>query len=305
MNLENTTKFRLRTFAWCAGSFDATVRIWDCKSQSTKPIQILEESGDSVSSLDVLGHEIVTGSVDGTVRLYDLRMGKIYADVIGRKSSPPPLRKRASTSPCPRDQQTPPSLLFILLHIPNPPFTFKPPTTAYLPPSPLPPSTEAITSVQQTRDSHAVLVSTLDSTIRLMDKANGQRLQSYKGHMNNDYRIRSTLAFADSVVISGSEDGQIYAWDLLSGDVVERLHPWSGDDDAREGEGESGGKEKDKRKVASAVACSPAQRQWASAGVNGEFSLLFLFFFLLRGATSFFFLSFHLSSHSIRPSRGP
>lgn len=71
----------------CAGSFDATVRIWDCKSQSTKPIQVLEDSGDSVSSLDVLGHEIVTGSVDGKMRLYDLRMGMIYADVVGRKKS--------------------------------------------------------------------------------------------------------------------------------------------------------------------------------------------------------------------------
>lgn len=66
------------------GSFDATVRLWDCKSQSTKPIQVLEDSKDSVSSLHVLGHEIVTGSVDGKIRLYDLRTGMMYADTIGR-----------------------------------------------------------------------------------------------------------------------------------------------------------------------------------------------------------------------------
>ncbi len=66
-----------------AGSFDATVRLWDCKSQSTKPIQVLDESRDSVSSLHVVGHEIVTGSVDGRVRLYDIRMGQVYVDVIG------------------------------------------------------------------------------------------------------------------------------------------------------------------------------------------------------------------------------
>ncbi len=66
------------------GSFDATVRLWDCKSQSAKPIQVLEESKDSVSSLHVVGHEIVTGSVDGRLRLYDLRMGQVYVDVIGR-----------------------------------------------------------------------------------------------------------------------------------------------------------------------------------------------------------------------------
>ena len=67
------------------GSFDATVRIWDCKSQSTKPIQVLDEARDSVSSIQVAGHEIVVGSVDGRIRIYDLRMGMVYVDVIGRK----------------------------------------------------------------------------------------------------------------------------------------------------------------------------------------------------------------------------
>ena len=69
-----------------SGSYDATVRLWDCKSQSTKSIQVLEEARDSVSSLHVVGHEIVTGSVDGRMRVYDLRMGMILVDVIGRTS---------------------------------------------------------------------------------------------------------------------------------------------------------------------------------------------------------------------------
>ena len=67
-----------------SGSYDATVRLWDCKSQSSKPIQVLEEARDSVSSLHVVGHEIVTGSVDGKTRVYDLRMGIIYVNTIGR-----------------------------------------------------------------------------------------------------------------------------------------------------------------------------------------------------------------------------
>ena len=116
--------------------------------------------------------------------------------------------------------------------------------------------TDSITSVHQTRDGNAVLASTLDSTIRLMDKANGHLLQSFNGHINTNYRIRSTLAFADSTVISGSEDGRIYAWDVLSGDVLERLEA---DADAHGG------------KVASAVASSSAKREWASAGIDGEF----------------------------------
>lgn len=175
-----------------SGSFDATVRLWDCKSQSTKPIQVFEDSKDSVSSLHVLGHEIVTGSVDGKLRLYDLRMGMMYVDTVGH----------------------------------------------------------SITSVRQTSDGNAILVSTLDSTIRLMDKSNGQMLQNYKGHFNKEYRIRSCLGFGDTVVISGSEDGKIYIWDVLEGRVMDTLLAHNG-------------------KVPSAVTCNSVRKEWASAGADG------------------------------------
>ncbi|KAL8759128.1 MAG: hypothetical protein Q9184_003719 [Pyrenodesmia sp. 2 TL-2023] len=176
-----------------SGSFDATVRLWDCKSQSTKPIQVFEDSKDSVSSLHVLGYEIVTGSVDGKMRLYDLRMGMMYADTIGHP----------------------------------------------------------ITSVQQTSDGNAVLVSTLDSGIRLIDKSNGQMLQNYRGHSNENYRIRSCLGLGDTVVISGSEDGKVYVWNLLKGQVLGLLSAHGG-------------------KVASAVTSTSARKEFASAGVDGS-----------------------------------
>ncbi|KAI4163660.1 MAG: hypothetical protein LQ342_002694 [Letrouitia transgressa] len=175
-----------------SGSFDTSVRLWDCKSQSTKPIQTLEDSTDSVTSLVVSGHEVVTGSVDGRLRVYDLRKGVVSVDVID----------------------------------------------------------QPITSVQQTRDGSAVLVSSLDSTIRLMDKSNGQLLQSYKGHTNKDYRIRSCLGLNDGVVISGSEDGRIYVWDMEGGQILETLPAHNG-------------------KVASAVAYNSAKKEWASAGADG------------------------------------
>lgn len=63
------------------------MRIWDIKSGgsgSAKPIQILEEAKDAVTAV-VVGHEekeIVTGSVDGRVRTYDLRNGKCVTDVM-------------------------------------------------------------------------------------------------------------------------------------------------------------------------------------------------------------------------------
>lgn len=43
----------------------------------------LTEAKDSISSVSVVGHEILAGSVDGKVRTYDIRMGQVYIDVIG------------------------------------------------------------------------------------------------------------------------------------------------------------------------------------------------------------------------------
>jgi mitogen-activated protein kinase organizer 1 len=45
----------------------------------------LADAKDSISCLAVLDAEIFVGSVDGRVRLYDIRMGRLSVDVIGRK----------------------------------------------------------------------------------------------------------------------------------------------------------------------------------------------------------------------------
>ena len=66
-----------------SGSFDASVRIWDVKSGNVKPIMVLSEAGDSVSCVLAGDGEIWAGSVDGRVRKYDLRCGKVVTDVIG------------------------------------------------------------------------------------------------------------------------------------------------------------------------------------------------------------------------------
>lgn len=43
-----------------SGSYDKTVRIWDCKSRSFTPIQILEEAKDSVADVYIADEEIFT-----------------------------------------------------------------------------------------------------------------------------------------------------------------------------------------------------------------------------------------------------
>ena len=70
-----------------SGSYDATVRLWDCRSNSHEPIQILKDAKDSVTSVKVSDYGILTGSVDGFVRDYDIRMGIVRQDEIGRNES--------------------------------------------------------------------------------------------------------------------------------------------------------------------------------------------------------------------------
>ena len=45
----------------------------------------MQEAKDSVSSVQVTDHEILTGSLDGQIRRYDIRNGQMIADEMARK----------------------------------------------------------------------------------------------------------------------------------------------------------------------------------------------------------------------------
>lgn len=122
-----------------------------------------------------------------------------------------------------------------------------------------------ITSLTLTTDTAGLLLSTLDSHIRLFDKTTGACLQTYTGaHTNKDYRVRSCVGGpGDAWVLTGSEDGRVVAYDLMDARevaVLKGLHAG---------------------KVVSAVAFHPKGRQWVSAGVDGEWS--FALDLLVRG----------------------
>lgn len=68
-----------------SASFDATIRLWDLRSQQGKPIQVLQDAKDSVTCVVIGDREIIASSVDGHVRNYDLRAGELRADFFDRE----------------------------------------------------------------------------------------------------------------------------------------------------------------------------------------------------------------------------
>ncbi|KAG2412846.1 hypothetical protein HFD88_010403 [Aspergillus terreus] len=167
-----------------SGSADTTINLWDARSNAHKPLQTLSEATDTVSALHVHmpTYSIASGSYDGRVRIYDLRMGRTTVDVLAHP----------------------------------------------------------VTSVRCSADGNALLASTLDSRIRMLDRADGKLLKAFgtdesaagagspRRYRNSELRVRSVFAQGDAVVLSGSEadkesghgDAAVFAWDVLSGEVV-------------------------------------------------------------------------------------
>nr|XP_054770625.1 WD repeat domain-containing protein 83-like [Lytechinus pictus] len=80
-----------------------------------------------------------------------------------------------------------------------------------------------VTCVCFTKDGQCMLVSSQDSTLRLLDKDNGELLGEYQGHINKDYRIECCMNETDTHVVSGSEDGRICFWDLVEGSMTSTI----------------------------------------------------------------------------------
>lgn len=162
----NCVEFAAKGDCLVSGGYDRSVRVWDCRSKSWDPIQTMDLFGDAVTSVCVREHAIIAGSVDGTVRTFDVRRGEMVTE-----------------------------------HLHQP-----------------------VCSVALSHDGNCVLASRLDSRLLLLERASGDVLNEYTGHTNTQYKIQGALTNTDAHVLSGSEDGQVYFWDLVeSGAPVHAL----------------------------------------------------------------------------------
>lgn len=82
---------------------------------------------------------------------------------------------------------------------------------------------EPVVAITYTKDRQAYLATCLDSTLRLMDVTSGYLLNHYQGHQNNQFKIKSALVDNDSLIMSGSETGELFIWEFLSALVQQRL----------------------------------------------------------------------------------
>lgn len=76
-------KFNEDSSVAISGSRDNTVQCFDIRSRALEPIQALKEAKDCITGVIVAEHKIISSSLDGCIRHYDLRAGELTCDKIG------------------------------------------------------------------------------------------------------------------------------------------------------------------------------------------------------------------------------
>lgn len=85
-----------------------------------------------------------------------------------------------------------------------------------------------VTSVRFTPNGRFVLAWTLDHSIRLWRYTEGTCVKTYQGHVNQEYNLGGVVGsyshnhMVEAFVASGSEDGDVVAWDVTSKEVLWR-----------------------------------------------------------------------------------
>lgn len=77
-----------------------------------------------------------------------------------------------------------------------------------------------VCSLALSHDGRCYAAATLDSRVRLLDRAGGRVLATYAGHTSTRFVAQCGLSFDDARVLCGSEDGALLCWDVLSERVL-------------------------------------------------------------------------------------
>jgi mitogen-activated protein kinase organizer 1 len=176
---------------YASASYDSTVRLWDSRSRSNDPLMILADAQDAVTCV-IQGSEsqIVTSSVDGRIRTYDLRMARLITEDIIRSVGCHPSEEGRCRVPI----------------------------TSFSISSCTPPRSS---SSNNGADS-LLAASCLDGIIRIWNRiestsSSSKRRRVYKlhsFHTSDKYKIGCTFTSDNKYIISGSECGGVAVYSL-------------------------------------------------------------------------------------------
>ena len=240
------------------GALDGLARLWDVRSGNC--VMSLEAHSRRIcaASFDFDGNRFVTSSFDGLCRVWDTLNGQCCTTIV---------------SPSMGKQGVP-----------------------------------AVSAARFSPNGQYVLLSTLDNAVRLWDVNEGQCVKTYRGHQNDSYCAFSTFCALDhqkndcsktssgdvggsgseelmekheteqkvkTCIVSGSEDGKVYIWDLQSRVLTETIgmsneRSSSSSSSSSSGSIEDGTNNSNHQDMVLAVDCHPTLPIIASGGCGKD-----------------------------------
>lgn len=201
----------------CSASDDTFIYVWELDKAAASNVRVLRGHEGFVFTLSFHPHSLflASGSFDETIRIWDVKAGicirtipahsdpvtcvhfNIHGNHLVSSSYDGLIRVwEVATGDC----------IKTLIDDHNPP----------------------VSSVSFSPNGQYILASSLDNKIRLWDQVKARCVRTMTGHTNEQFCIMSNWFLQPqkmSYIVSGSENGSVYIWDLQSGSLVHQISP--------------------------------------------------------------------------------
>ncbi|PWY78215.1 WD40 repeat-like protein [Aspergillus heteromorphus CBS 117.55] len=206
-----------------SGSDDKTIRLWNVLTGKAHPIPFVGHHNYVYQiAFSPKGNMLVSGSYDEAVFLWDVRSARVmrslpaHSDPVGGIDV---VWDGTLVASCATDgliriwDTATGQCLRTLVHEDNPP----------------------VTAVKFSPNGKYVLAWSLDDCVRLWDYVEGRCIKTYQGHANRKYSLQGGFgvygvsgAPVHAFAVSGSEDGAVLCWDVVSKQVLQRIEGHAG-----------------------------------------------------------------------------